>query len=383
MYTRFKQAPPQSFFLFGPRGIGKSTWIKQLFADQMMYFDLLKSKTLLPLIKKPDLLIQQIQGQSKKIIVIDEIQKCISLLDEVHSFMEENRDYQFILTGSSARKLKKAEANLLAGRALTEFFFPLSFYEVENKVSLSSILEYGCLPKVVSANTVGEKIRLLESYVNTYLKEEVQQEALVRNLDSFLRFLEVSANLNGQVLNLTNISREVGVGRTTVTGYYSVLIDTLIGIILPSWRPGFKVKEVDHPKFYFFDVGVVRALSDSLRDPTDSLQKGYLFETAVLHELRTAANYLNTGGEFCYWATPSGGEIDFIWKRGKKGIAFEVKASSEWKTQMGHNLKEFSSKFEKLYGVYLGDKTLQDGPIQVYPFAVFVEQLYKNKILSF
>jgi predicted AAA+ superfamily ATPase len=159
------------------------------------------------------------------------------------------------------------------------------------------------------------------------------------------------------------------------------LIDTLLGTLLPAWRPGFKIKEVDHPKFYFFDVGVTRALSNTLRDPVDSIQLGYLFETSVLHELKTAAHYLDVGGEFCYWATPSGGEIDFIWRRGKHNIGFEVKSSSEWKSNMGTHLKEFHTKFNKLYGIYLGDKILKDGPIEVLPFSIFIKKLYQNEIL--
>ena len=218
--------------------------------------------------------------------------------------------YRFALSGSSARKLRRLDVNLLAGRAINRTFFPLTSAELDFRFDVDDVLQFGMLPSVRSEPR--HAIDILEAYSANYIKEEIQQEALVKNLDSFTRFLEIAALINGQVANTSGIARDAGVPRPTVQRYFEVLTDTLIGVWLPAWRPRAKVKEVAHPKFYFFDTGVVRALLQRLREPLEAAERGHMLETLVLHELRAAISIATVGGTIAYWRTPSGSEVDFI-----------------------------------------------------------------------
>ena len=229
------------------------------------------------------------------------------------------------------------------------------------------------------------RIEQLEAYVGTYLREEIREEALTRNVQAFSRFLEVSALMNGQVTNLSNISRDAGIPRATVTTYFDVLIDTLLGFWLPAWTPRAKVKEVSHPKFYFFDCGVVRAIMKSLRDKISNEERGILFETLVFNELNAYISYHSIGGELFYWRTADGMEIDFIWKRGKKIIAIEVKSSVKWKDEFNAGFKSLlSSKIQpdSCYAIYLGEHILKKEFGLVLPWPAFLNRLYAGDILS-
>lgn len=382
MYTRLLSPPKHSFFLFGPRGTGKTTWLKTAFKEAK-WFDLLRSEELLKLMRKPEQLRFEVEALKKgSWVVIDEIQKLPLLLNEIHSLIADHGNkYKFALSGSSARKLKRLDANFLAGRVFNRKFFPLTGAELNYNFVVDDLLRYGTLPKVCAEPR--NRIDILEAYTANYIREEIQQEALVQNLASFSRFLEVAAVMNGQTVNASNIARDAGVARPTVQRYFDTLTDTLIGTWLPAWRPKAKVKEVSHPKFYFFDTGVVRAVQNRLRDPLEPVERGYLFETLVLQELRARINIAGCGGELFYWGTPSRSEIDFIWRRGRKVFGFEVKAVSEWKTGYGSALNELFSegRIQKCFAVYLGDIRLKDRSIHVLPVKEFMKDLTRGMIL--
>jgi len=213
-------------------------------------------------------------------------------------------------------------------------------------------------------------------------REEIQQEALVQNLASFSRFLEVAALMNGMTVNTAQIARDAGVARPTVQRYFDTLVGTLIGVWLPAWRPRIKVKEVAHPKFYFFDCGVVRATQNRVREPLEAVERGPLLETLVLHELRARINSTNFGGEIFYWGTPSGAEVDFIWSRGDRAVGIEVKAVSKWKTEFGNALNQLSNekRLQRCFAVYLGDVRLKDLAIHVLPLKEFMKDLARGEI---
>jgi predicted AAA+ superfamily ATPase len=219
--------------------------------------------------------------------------------------------------------------------------------------------------------------------VVNYIREEIQQEAIVRNLDSFSRFLEVAALMNGQVANVSGLARDAAVARPTVQGYFAALVDTLIGVWLPAWRERAKVKEVASPKFYLFDPGVVRALAGRLREPLDASERGFLLETWILHELRAAMAAQNTGGELHYWRTPSGSEVDFVWTRGTHAVGLEVKAAHAWRKEYGAALKVLidQGKLSAGYGTYLGSLELKDGPLRILPLNRFLKELASGSVL--
>lgn len=315
-------------------------------------------------------------------VLIDEIQKLPALLDEVHALIFDFGDaYQFALTGSSARKLKKSHANLLAGRAIQRRMAPLTSAEMAGDFNLESVLKFGSLPRVMGLKSDAERVDYLATYVETYLKEEIQQEAAVRSLPSYHRFLKHAAVMNGFVVNLNNLSREAAVARSTLDGYFSILEDTLLGSFVEPIHLKAKVKEVATPKFYFFDCGVTRALRNDLREPLGD-EKGYQLETFLLNEMRAYSSYSQAGWEFYYWGTPSGNEVDFIIVDGRKKTGLEVKSSRTWKKEFGNGLKTLleEKKIQRAMAVYTGDRRLKDGGIEVFPVADFCRELFSGKI---
>ncbi len=382
MYTRLMSLPKHSFFLFGPRGTGKTTWLKHILPDGK-WFDLLRTQIFLSLMRQPDSFRQEIEALPKGTwIVVDEVQRLPFLLNEVHALITEHgQAYRFALSGSSARKLKQMDANLLAGRVINRSFFPLTAVELDYHYDLDNVLKYGLLPQVQAESD--NAVDILDAYVANYIRQEIQQEALVRNLESFTRFLEVSALMNGQIVNVAGIARDAAVARPTVQGYFSILVDTLIGFWLPAWRKRAKVKEVAASKFYFFDPGVVRSVAGRLREPLDGSERGFLLETWILHELRSAMAVQQTGGQLSYWRTPSGSEIDFVWNRGEYAAGFEVKASTTWKSNYGSSLKMLMAdgSLQAGYGIYTGETELKDGPLRIFPLKTFFKELAAGNIL--
>ena len=383
MYTRRLTLPARSFFLFGPRGTGKTTWLRGMLPEAL-WIDLLRTQTFLDLSQRPDAFRQQVEARRRgSWVVVDEVQRLPALLHEVHALISEHgRRYRFALSGSSARRLRRLDVDLLAGRVINRQFFPLTAAELNFDVEVDRVLRAGLLPQIQSDRKYA--LETLDAYVSNYVREEIQQEALVRRLDSFARFLRVAALMNGQIANVTGIARDAAVARPTVQGYFDILIDTLIGVWLPAWQPRAKVKEVASPKFYLFDPGVARALAGRLREPLDGLERGFLLETWVLHELRAATALQNLGGDLRYWRTPAGSEVDFIWTRGKRAVGIEVKSSPTWRHDFGGPLKALVAAriVGKGFGVYTGTVELKDGPLRVLPLRTFLERLAKGDVLG-
>lgn len=381
MYARSLQVPAATFFL-GPRGCGKSTWLRH-HLTKFHRIDLLRTDTFLRYQQNPALLRSDVEAlPHPSWVSIDEVQKLPELLDEVHAILEDFKGkYRFALTGSSARKLKRENVNLLAGRALTESLFPFIANELGSNFDLEDSLKFGNLPAVVTAGTAEEKARILESYTETYLREEIQQEAAVKNLASFARFLRVAALANGQKVDVTALARDTGVQRSTVQGYFQILSDTLLGTLLQPWPLKFRVKEVDHPKFYFFDTGVVRTLLNYQREPLERADRGFIFETWFFHELQAYNRYHHIGGEFYFWSTHSGPEVDFIYSRGKKAVGFELKAGTDWRPEYCETLQLLidEGKLKRGIGVYTGTRKLKVGDVEVWPAEKFLEGLHSGK----
>ncbi|MFN7904899.1 MAG: ATP-binding protein [Pseudobdellovibrionaceae bacterium] len=375
--------PTKSFFLLGPRATGKSTWLRDQVKPDFM-IDLLRSRDFRDYSTDLNLLREVIEANPKyKVVVIDEIQKLPELLDEVHSLIFDFKNkIQFILTGSSARKLKKNNVNLLAGRALVRNFHQFSYLEIKEQFDLVPCLKFGMLPEVWNLETEAEKKDYLFSYVDTYLKEEIQQEAAVRNLPSYIKFLEHFSFRNSKVINLQNISSEIGVARTTIVGYLEILEQTLLGFKISPLHLKAKVKEVSTPKFYFFDTGVVRGLSKNLDQDLED-QKGSLFETYVLQEIRTYSDYFQARFDIHYWGTPGQNEVDFVLSKGRIRVGIEVKSSRVWSKDFNRGLKTLidAGKIRDAYGVYLGQEVIQKDGVLVYPIKKFVEALFQGKIL--
>jgi len=385
MFPRDLTLPDRSFFLFGPRGTGKTTWLRTLLSHAR-WFDLLADRELLRLMRDPGRFTQEVEAlAARSWVVVDEVQRLPPLLNEVQDILVRHpARFRFALTGSSARKLRRGDANLLAGRVINRRFFPLTASELGEAFDVERLLRFGSLPAVQAESRDGARVDILEAYAENYLTQEIRHEALVKNLQSFTRFLEVAALTNAQVTNVAGIARDAAVARPTVQGYFEILVDTLIGTWLPAWRPRAKVKEVGHPKFYFFDPGAVRALAGRLREPLGDAERGHLLETYVLHELRAWLNRSAAGGQLTYWRTPSGSEVDFVWTRAATAVAIEVKAATRWRRADGAGLKQLHAerKTRRSFAVYLGGTALRDGPVDVLPLREFLALLAEGGVIS-
>lgn len=382
MYTRTLDVPGSSFFLFGPRGTGKSTWIGA-HLDEALVISLLPAETALRYERDPAafraLVLTRPRGQW---IVVDEVQRVPALLDDVHSLMEEHGYKKFALTGSSARKLKRGAANLLAGRAIVRHLYPLTSHEVDYSLPETQLLRSGLLPLSVTAPDDEAREDFLRAYVTTYLAEEIKAEAIVRSLGSFARFLEVAALAAGQRTNVSGIARDAAVSRETARGYFEVLVDTLIGSWLPAYRPHAKVKEVALPKFYWFDSGVLHAAAGGLDQPMSSDWDGVLLEHVVHHELRSYLDYGRVKGSLGYWATPSGNEVDFIWWYGKKRVAIEVKNGKRYRTDYRKGIAALVAQGPAdSYVVYRGTDELAVEGTRVLPLYTFLRRLHAGEII--
>jgi len=314
-------AEQKSLFLFGPRSTGKTTLLKLQFHEDAI-INLLRSSTFLALSGNPSALYDMVREitRTHSTVIIDEIQKLPMLLDEVHDLIE-SKQVRFILTGSSARKLKRSGVNLLAGRAWQCNLFPLSFAEIDN-FNLENYLLYGGLPQVYGSQYQAEE---LDAYINTYLKEEIKEEALVQNFTHFSRFLKVAAVCNAEQLNFANVSQETGIPATSVRSYFEILSDTFVGFLLEPWRKTVRRKAVATAKFYFFDVGVANFLNGVTMLNRDSAEFGKSFEHFIAMELRCYLSYNRIKRELCFWRTTGGVEVDFIIG---DDMAVEVKATT-------------------------------------------------------
>ena len=369
MYSRLLKKPLEletSFFLFGPRGTGKTTWLKRCFsAKDDVYVDLLDSDMYTELLGRPKRLETLIPPDFSGWIVLDEIQRIPALLNEVHRLIED-RGLRFVLTGSSARSLRKKGVNLLAGRALTFHMHPLTAAELGDDFELKRSVQYGQLPAVTDHRAPDE---YLKSYISTYLREEIQQEGFVRNLGNFTRFLETASFSQGSPLNVSEVAREAGLNRNTVISYFDILEDLLIGYRLPVFTKRARRRMVAHPKFYFFDTGVYRFIRP--QGPLDAPEEieGPCFETLLLQELRALNDYLGLQYDICYWRTSNGMEVDFV-LYGPRGIlAFEVKRSTRYTQDDFAGLKSFKKDYPDAtcYLLYGGYRSRWEKDIAVLP----------------
>lgn len=366
--------PPKnkSFFLFGPRGTGKTTWVKTSFSNAI-YLDLLEAETFNDLLANPQRLESFIPKKFNDWIILDEVQKVPELLNEVHRLIEKYK-YKFILTGSSARKLRRKGHNLLGGRALTYALHPLTVVELGKNFDINHSLKYGHLP---SAYTEENPKAYLESYVKTYLDEEIRHEGLTRNLSAFSRFLEAASFSQGAVLNVSTVARECAVERKVVENYFTILEDLLIAYKLPVFTKRAKRRMALHSKFYFFDVGVYRTIRPM--GPLDMPEEaeGIAFETLFFQELLAVNEALGLGYTLYYWRTSSNMEVDFVLYGNKGILAFEIKRTGKITSSMMSGLKSFLRDYPmaRAYFIYGGKHYRREGKIEILPIETALKQL--------
>ncbi len=360
-----KPLKSDSFFLFGARGTGKSTFVLKQFLIGRTSFkvDLLDFDAEEKYSKDPQLLERELSVLKTKPewVLIDEIQKVPKLLDIVHKLIEKQKQ-KFILTGSSSRKLKRDGANLLAGRAFVNHLYPLTWSEIKN-FDLCFCLMWGGLPKVLFSDSDEQRNAFLKSYVQVYLREEIRIEQLVRDLDPFRDFLEVAAQMNGKILNFSKISKEVGVSDKTIHSYFQILQDTYIGFYLPSFHRSIRKSQKEHPKFYFFDLGVKRQLDRTIESKLipSTAAFGEAFEHFIILEIYRRASYLQKNWTFSYFQTKDGNEIDLIISFDRHSeILIEIKSTNHIIHSEFNYLNNLSSEFNaKEVYVFSLDKTNQ------------------------
>jgi len=373
MYSRIINPPKnKSFFLFGPRGTGKSSWVKSTF-PKALYLDLLDAELYNDLLANPKRLENLIPKGFEDRVVLDEVQRIPEILNEVHRLIEKEK-HSFVLTGSSARKLRRKGTNLLAGRALTCSMHPLTVTELGSDFRLDHSLRFGQLP---CAYTEADPKAYLESYVQSYLREEVQQEGLTRNLASFSRFLEAASFSQGSILNVAGVARDCAVERKVVENYFSILEDLLLAHQLPVFTKKAKRRMIGHKKFYYFDVGIFRTLRPMGPLDLSEEAEGPALETLLLQELIAINASLNLGYQIYFWRTSHHLEVDFV-LYGEKGIrAFEIKRGGRIRPEMFHGLQAFLEDYPmaKAYFIYGGDRRMREGRIEVLPVTECLRQL--------
>lgn len=365
----------KSHFLFGPRAIGKSSLIKHDLADQALIIDLLHSETYLRLLANPSQLEAIIELDPKPFVVIDEIQRAPELLNEVHRLIE-NKQIRFLLTGSSARKLKRHGVNLLAGRARQAELYPLTYHELP-QFNLSRYLHYGGLPMVSLSEEPEED---LDAYVHTYLEEEIKAEALVQKLPAFSRFLQLSALTSGTTLNFSAIANDAGVSNTTLREYYQILEDTFLGFLVLPWQHSVKRKAISTARFYYFDTGVKNRLAKITTIPEETDLFGQAFEQFIAMELRAYLSYFRKRLPLCFWRTHEGYEVDFI--IGDE-TAIEVKATKKISNKHLKGLRALQqeNKIKNYYCVSQDPIALKQDNIALLPWNNFLKRLWDGEIV--
>lgn len=349
LINRFLNIPKKSFFLLGPRGTGKSTWLEKVMPDALR-IDLLDAATLRTYLTHPEYLEQLVLGAQQKQIVIDEVQKVPEILSVVHRLIEMKRGWQFALTGSSSRKLKRAGVDLLAGRAIMRHMHPFMAAELGADFNLENALQYGLLPGAFVSNTPADFLR---TYLALYLKEEVQTESLVRNIGHFARFLEAASFSHASILNVSNIARECQVSRATVEGYLSVLEDLLLSFQLPVFSRRAKRELISHRKFYYFDAGVFHFLRAKGPLDVETEIQGAALEGLVAQHLRAWNDYQGSPHVISYWHTRNNIEVDFIIYGENTFYAIEVKNSTKVHSQDLRGLREFCVDYPEATPLFL------------------------------
>lgn len=379
-YRRILVPPAGSFFLFGPRGVGKSTWARKHFRTAHT-INLLDESVFQSYLADPSLFAGEIRHlRPGAWVVVDEVQRLPGLLNDVHRLMEERR-LRFVLLGSSARKLKTSGTNLLAGRAVRRVMFPLVPAELGRDFNIERVLTHGSLPVIWQSPDRADALR---AYVQLYLKEEIRAEALVRNLPGFARFLPIAALFHGQVINVSKIARDAGTARTTVSDYLDILDDTLLTFRLPAFEARLRVRERRHPKLYWVDSGLVRAVKGQL-GPLAAEERGALLEGWVLNLLRAYAETMPLYDEISYWAPLQANqlEVDLLLRRGGKYLAIEVKSAARYSAAWLSGLRAIQELdgIARRILVYTGPRplTTADG-INVWPITTFARAVAQGRL---
>lgn len=365
--------------LLGPRKSGKTTLLHQQFKNAK-YYDLLLTDLRTSLTIRPAILREEILSKKPNIVIIDEIQKVSSLLDEIHWCLE-NTKTKFVLCGSSARKLKGVSGGILGGRAHRFELFPLTSKEI-GAIDLNRALNHGLIPSHYLAKNVEKDLR---SYVLDYLEEEIRQESIVRNLPSFSRFLEVAALMNGELLNFTNVGRDCGASPKTVREYYKILEDTLLGYMLEPWIQARERRPIETAKFYLFDTGVCRYLKKLSEFQPRTMEFGNAFETFLLNEVRSFLSYKEKNKSLFFWRTSSGQEVDLIIGNPRKAeTALEFKSADFVQNKHLKSLRIFAEEFSPNRKLVISlDRTrrkTEDG-LEILPWNIFCNELWNGKII--
>ncbi|MDD2594247.1 MAG: AAA family ATPase [Bacteroidales bacterium] len=373
---KLADAQSESLFLWGARQVGKSTLVKKLFPEAKIY-DLLMSDEYGRLIRRPQLLREELEHLDENtLVIIDEIQKIPQLLDEVHWLMV-NRGIRFILCGSSARKLKRIGTNLLGGRALPQTLFPLVSAEIPD-FDLIRGINNGMIPRHY---TIDNPKKRLQAYIGVYLKEEIQEEAHVRQLASFNRFMDIAAQSDGEIVNYSDIAQDCGVSASTVKEYFNILNETLIGYMIPAFTLSKKRRAILAPKFYYFDVGIVNHLLNRTNLMPGSADFGHAFEHFMIQEIIAYLGYSESDEKLSYWRTAGGYEVDAIIGNGR--IAIEFKSSEEIQSKHTKGLKAFCEDFPDARAIIVSldrNRRTLNG-IDIFPAMEFLKMLWEGTII--
>ena len=379
MYKRILKIESEyndSAFLWGARQVGKTTWLSSEYSKCRVY-DLLRPSEFERLLRRPEILSEELEGFGEgDTVIIDEIQKLPQLLDEVHSLIQ-RKNIRFILSGSSARKLKRLGTNLLGGRATREQMFPLVSAEISD-FDLVRAINNGMIPRHYMVQNPWERLR---GYIGVYLNEEIREEALTRNLTSFSRFLEVAAQCDGEMLVYKNIAQDCGIDYRTVKEYFAILEDTLVSYFVPAFMGTKKRRALSSPKFYLFDVGVANYLRHCRNLAPGSDEFGHAFEHFIIQELIAYMGYNHAQERLSYWRSSSGYEVDAVIGEGR--VAIEIKSSDEAKSRHTRGLKAFSEDYPnaRLIVVSLDKYRRKMNDVEVIPALEFLDDLWKGLIV--
>ncbi len=372
----FSGRDAESAFLWGARQTGKSTLLRMMYPG-VLYFDLLLSEVFNRFLSNPVLLRETVEAdKSSSPVIIDEIQRLPSLLNEVQ-WLIVNRNRQFILSGSSPRIIVRSGGNLLGGRALRYELYPLIYREIPD-FDLLRALNNGLLPRMYLSD---RPARLLSAYIGSYLRDEIMAEARIRNISSFSRFLEAAAFSNGEIVNYTNIATDCGVSSPTIKEYFQILEDTMTGRFLPSYQKKPKRRIVVAPKFWFFDIGIANYLLKRGNIAKGSEAFGKAFEHFIYHEIYSHSHYSGINYQISYWRTSSQTEVDFV--LGDNEVAVEVKATEQANEKHLKGLKIFADEYQTKRLILVSNDSLprKAGNISILPWKVFLEKLWAGEII--
>jgi len=364
-----------STFIWGARQVGKTTLIRETYPN-VVYYDLLRAKEFERLQRNPSLLAEDLETLNNgDTVIIDEIQKIPQLLDEVHSLIF-RKNIRFILSGSSPRKLKRYGANLLGGRAIKEILYPLVSIEIPD-FDIHKAVQYGTLP---CHYLISDPWKRLGAYIGVYLNEEIREEALSRQLRSFTRFMEVAAFTNGEIVVYKNIAQDCGIDYRTVKDYFEILVDTLVGYMIPAFTHTKKRRSIQASKFYYFDVGIANYLRNRRNIQLGSADFGHAFEHFIIQELIAYLGYNEKEEQLSYWRTSSGYEVDAIIGNGR--IAIEIKSTEEIQSRHLKGLKAFQEEYPdcRLIAVSFDFRPRIAHGVEIYPAIDFLKKLWNHEI---